>query len=266
MERPFQHFLSHYSVSAESVDLQTLRQIARAFSFLPYENITKILKESHSTDPQYKLRQAGEVVEDHLRWRTGGTCFSLCNALQNVLEQSGFRSFIAMGDMHYGANIHCAVIVELEEGRFLLDPGYLLHAPIPLPLEDGESRQKTSMNTIFLRSENAHVFSLYTLEMGQMKWRYRLRAVRISQGEFTQHWLRSFSLNSMENVMISRLEDGSRIYFRKDRLDFVGQGKRQKWIIKGSEIGELSAIFDLPADLIRKAQTALLSRRALKHP
>jgi hypothetical protein len=157
------------------------------------------------------------------------------------------------------------VIVKLQEGRFLLDPGYLLHTPVALPVEGCETRHASSMNTIFLRSESANIFCLYTLESGQIKWRYRLRATRIPTAEFTQHWLRSFSLNTMENLMLSRLEDHGRIYFRKDRLAVVSETNRQKRIMKGSEFGELSQLFHLPADLILQAQAALLSRGSLKH-
>lgn len=260
MELSFQLFLNHYGTRLESADLIALRQIARAFSFLPYENVTKILKEARSCTSGSKLRQAGEVFEDHLRWRAGGTCFSLCNALQSLLEQSGYKCYIAMADMHYGANIHCAVIVELPEGSFLLDPGYLLHFPIALPVIGGEIHQKTSMNTVLLRSEGGNVFSLYTYENSQLKWRYRLRAVSVSRKEFTDHWLRSFSLNSMENLMLSRIEGQRRIYFRKDRLDVVAEGTREKRILDRAEFGELSHVFGLPADLILQAQNALLSR------
>src|SRR5262249_39781022 len=110
-----------------------LERIARAFAALPYENVTKILKQARSNSARASLRDAGEVFGDHLRWGTGGTCFSLCNALLKLLESAGFDAFIAMADMHYGKDIHCAVVVRLDDSRFLLDPGYLLHQPIRLP-------------------------------------------------------------------------------------------------------------------------------------
>ena len=107
-------FWERYSLDELEPDFAHLSRIASAFSNLPYENVTKILKDARSTTVGQKLRGTEEVLQDHLRWNTGGTCFSLCNALASILENCGFQAFIAMADMHYGPNIHCAVIVPTE--------------------------------------------------------------------------------------------------------------------------------------------------------
>jgi len=256
----FSPFLDRYSVRPAAPDLAHLQQIARAFSHLPYENVTKILKDARSSNVEAKLRLADEVLEDHLRWSTGGTCFSLCNALQCVLHQAGFASFIAMADMHSGANIHCAVVVRLQNTEYLLDPGYLLHDPISLPEHGHQVMRQTQMNTVFLRSEEAGVLSLYTHENGQLKWRYRLRAWPVPHAEFLQHWIRSFSLNTMEHILLSRVTESGRLYFRKDRLEQVQPAARIKKKIPGSEVRDLWELFGVPSDLILQAQKALLSR------
>jgi len=254
-------FRQRYSITQSAAELYQLQRVSFAYSHLPYENVTKILKEVRSAGSETKLRAPGEVLEDHLRWGTGGTCFSLCNTLRQVLTQSGFDCFIAMGDMHYGRNIHCAVIVRMTDGHYLLDPGYLLHDPAPLPQTGLEVSHQTRMNTILLRSEEAEVVSLYTLESGELKWRYRLRVRPVTEEEFVRHWIHSFSLNSMESVMLSRLDASGRLYFRKDRLEHVGPGNREKRKISPANGAELAAIFGVPADLILQAQKALLARR-----
>ena len=152
-------FLSRYSgVSGD------LHGIAAAFANLPYENVTKILKQARSNSSKASLRQPQEVLSDHLRWNTGGTCFSLCNTLRSILIACGYECFIAMGDMHYGQNIHCAVIVKdkLSQRAHLLDPGYLLHYPISLPEPGDERSASTTMNTVTVKNEGGNVYSLYT--------------------------------------------------------------------------------------------------------
>lgn len=241
-------------------DLVHLRAIGAAFSHLPYENVTKILKEARTAGSQDKLRRADEVLDDHLRWNTGGTCFSLCNALLALLENCGYNAHIGMADMHYGANIHCAVIVSLAGGGYLLDPGYLLNAPILLPDAGGETCIETPMNTVILRFESHGVYSLLTHEAGELKWRYRIRTARITREEFTEHWIRSFSLNSMEQLMLSRVNDAGRLYFRKDRLDLVNNRERRKTRMKPGSARELSEAFGLPFELILEAHRAVLAR------
>ena len=242
----------------EKPDLFHLRAIGAAYSRLPYENVTKILKDARSTSSELKLRAAEEVLDDHLRWNTGGTCFSLCNALLEVLEFSGFHAFIGMADMHYGENIHCAVIAVLPEGRYLMDPGYLLNEPMLLPQNGAETVTETPMNVVILRSEGPDIVSLFTRESGQEKWRYRLRSWPVTRKEFRMHRIESFHLNSMEHVMLSLLDDSGRLYFRKDRLDYVNQTERKK--SKTQDSVALSNLFGVPKDLIVLAQKAVLIR------
>ena len=257
-------FWERYSLDELEPDFANLSRIAGAFSNLPYENVTKILKDARSTTVGQKLRRTEEVLQDHLRWNTGGTCFSLCNALASILENCGFQAFIAMADMHYGPNIHCAVIVPLNEKRYLMDPGYLLHQPIILPDVGMEVERKTPMNTVFLRHEDINTFSLYTLESGQLKWRYRLHTIPVSAKEFEGHWIHSFSLNSMEHVTLSRLDQNGRLYFRKNRLEKVNELQRIQSPFRDSETGELSKIFGMPSDLILNARKILLARPRLQ--
>lgn len=248
-----------YDVRLTEPTLILLREISRAFSHLPYENVTKILKEARSAGSLEKLRQPDEVLQDHLRWNTGGTCFSLCNTLLAILQECGFHCFIAMGDMHYGENIHCAVVAEIHQQQFLADPGYLLHEPIPIPTSIVEVAHLTSMNTVILKAETEHLLSLYTVESGVRKWRYRLKLTPTSRDEFQRHWIHSFSLNSMENLLLSRIDENGRIYFRKNTLEVVNPAARKRRKIGDLHDQELSEIFNLPSDLIRQAHQILVA-------
>jgi len=253
-------FLELHSAQNLAPGEAALGRIARAFSALPYENVTKILKQARSNSTRASLRDAGEVFGDHLRWGTGGTCFSLCNALSKLVAGAGFDAFIAMADMHYGKDIHCAVVVRLDGSRFLLDPGYLLHQPIRFPEVGGSTQIRTAMNETSLVWEGDHLFSLYTTEVSQTKWRYRLKAIPVSDQEFTDHWIHSFSLNTMEHLMLSRCNANGRTYFRKGTLEQVAHQTRQKSRLDSGCSGELARLFGVPADMIRLAQNALLAR------
>ena len=258
MQSVISTFADRYSLHPIDPDLLQLKRIGAAFYHLPYENVTKILKEARSSNIHQKLRKTDEVLSDHLRWNTGGTCFSLCNALLSVLKSSGFEAFVAMADMHYGANIHCVVVVLLPEGRFVLDPGYLLHIPMRLPDPDCEQVTKTIMNTVVLQSEGNENFSLFTIEHSQRKWRYRLKAYPVPPEEFELHWIHSFSLNSMEHLMMTRLDNVGRLYFRKNHLEHVNESERR--ILNKPEAIALSYLFGVPADLISSARNILLAR------
>ncbi len=252
MTQNIERFLQRYSVSRLDTDLSLLKAIASAYKNLPYENVTKILKESGANGSMQRLRYTEELLEDHLLRRTGGTCFSLCNALQQILHHCAFEAFIGMADMHYGTNIHCAVVATTQGDKYLLDPGYLLHEPIPLPKV--EVVRNTPMNQVILRNEGNDIYSLYTIESRQEKWRYRLRAQPVSTEEFDRHWDHSFSLNSMEHVTLSLVSDTGRLYYRKDKLELVRPQQRTSQKVSAGESQMLASMFGLPPDLIAQAQ------------
>jgi arylamine N-acetyltransferase len=257
MQANVRRFFDRYDLSCKSPDLDFLSQLAKAYSNLPYENVTKILKSRSGSVSEEKFRRTEEVLTDHMNWNTGGTCFSLCNALEEILTSCGFSAFIAMADMHYGENIHCAVIVTIAGSRYLLDPGYLLHDPIPLP--NVQISHQTLMNTIVLKNERKENYSLFTEENGIQRWRYRLRARPVTRFDFEKHWLHSFSLNSMEAVMLTRMNDSGRLYYRKDRLELVGPARRTSQKITVADSGMLSTMFGVPSDLILQARKAIRS-------
>ena len=255
MQNNLERFFDRYALPQSTADLRFLARLAQAYSKLPYENVTKILKDTRSSSTYGKLRRTDELLEDHLRWNTGGTCFSLCNALQDILQHCGFDSFIAMADMHYGTNIHCAIIVQLESTKYLLDPGYLLHEPVPLPQTQIE--YQTVMNNVLLNHEGNNVYSLSTQENGIQKWRYRLRATPVSAEEFERHWIHSFSLNSMEHILLTRRNEEGRLYYRKDRIELVRPQQRIQQKITKEDTILLADLFGLPADLLMQAQRVL---------
>lgn len=248
-------FFERYKLSGEEPDLHFLVRLARAYSNLPYENVTKILKSASASGSVQKLRRTEEVLGDHLSWNTGGTCFSLCNTLLEILQSCGFDAFIAMADMHYGPNIHCAIVVTAGTERYLVDPGYLLYDPIPLPRV--QISQNTPMNTVVLQNEGKGNYSLFTEENGIQRWRYRLRAHPVEPSDFENHWIHSFSLNSMESVMLTRVSESGRLYYRRDRLELVAPGGRTRQKVSAAESELISGMFGVPSDLILQAQKAL---------
>ena len=57
-------------------DVDGLHEIYEDFRHLPYENFTKLLRKHSGDPPSSWPRLPSEVVRDHLRFKTGGTCFA----------------------------------------------------------------------------------------------------------------------------------------------------------------------------------------------
>ena len=129
-------FSDHFGIAPEGADLALLRRMIAAYSNLPYENLTKIIRKFTARSPEERLRGPVEVVSGFIERRTGGTCFSLTYCLGSMLSSAGLRCHPVMADMKR-PNIHCALVVETAGRRYLVDPGYLVGEPVELAPREG---------------------------------------------------------------------------------------------------------------------------------
>src|SRR6185436_3440283 len=59
---------------------------------VPFENATKLIKVARAGTAGAAIRGPVEFWEEHLRWGSGGTCFSSAAAYQFLLRYAGFPS------------------------------------------------------------------------------------------------------------------------------------------------------------------------------
>jgi arylamine N-acetyltransferase len=255
-----QRFLTHFDLRSRRPDLEYLSQLVYAFAQLPYENLTKILKNYRTGDPTSKLRMPDEVIEDHIRYGTGGTCFSLTFTLWQILEGCGFDCYPVMADRSYGPDTHCALVVLLQKQKFLVDPGFLLSRPLPLTHEP-VAVHKFPMNFIQLeRLEAGNLmgtasgYRVYTLNKSGKKWRYTLKDRPVSVEEFREHWLKSFSWNMMNSLLVTRITHETQLYLRDNYLQVTSEGQRNQRKIRSDYARVISEIFGIPEEIILEAQ------------
>ncbi|MFN2167330.1 MAG: hypothetical protein ACK2U9_13830, partial [Anaerolineae bacterium] len=113
-DRAAEALLDHFRILPRARDQDLLWEVGEAFTHLPYENLTKLIRKH---DPESRERRRGPtvVVRDHLRWGTGGTCFALTETFLSVLRRVGYSCRPVMCDMKAGADTHCAVWIDLPE-------------------------------------------------------------------------------------------------------------------------------------------------------
>jgi hypothetical protein len=103
--------------------------------------------------------------------------------------------------MRHGTNIHCALLVELGDQRYLLDPGYLVAEPVPLRAESTVRVSHPGHQLEYRPVGDGSQIELHTLnDRGEELLRYRLRPRPIPEDMFVQHWLDSFDANGMNGL------------------------------------------------------------------
>jgi hypothetical protein len=191
-------FLEHFGLHARSPpppssNRRLLEDAAAAFSTLPYENLTKVLKRARSGSAEGARRAPLEVVSDHIAHGTGGTCFSLTAAFLHIARALGWRAEPILADRHYGADTHCALLVWVDGAPHLLDPGFLIHRPVPL---DGlaETRISTGFNDVILAPRpGGEKVDLITVQDGVRSVRLTFKKEPVDPGRFLRVWDDSFS-------------------------------------------------------------------------
>jgi arylamine N-acetyltransferase len=259
-------FLDLHQLSPARPDAKLLGAVVERFAALPWENLTKLLAKHGPRPPAAlelpdhlrelpgteRLRLSAEVLGDHTRLGSGGTCFSLTNALRRILTDLGFSAGPAMADMRHGANVHCALLVAEGDRIFLLDPGYLVAEPVLLvPGRPVTVHQAGS--TLEYRPDGEDL-TLHTCNpRGERVMRYRLRPRTVGDEAFTRFWLESFDASGMNGLHLNRVTGEGRLsaHDLNLRID-TGHGKRNLKLRDGYAAG-IAERFGVDRDLAERA-------------
>jgi len=252
-------FLGEFKYSDERSSLAFVAALSQYFARLPFENISKILKtEKAMTENEFRFPD--EITEDHLRWHLGGTCYSLTFFLVGILRENGFDAEPLLCHMNWGLNSHTATLVTFREKRYLLDPGYLIHQPIPLT-RSTVRRQRRSMEGLELTySEEEDKYTLFTHRNGQFTRRYWFRDQSVGMDEFGLRWHESFSAPLMNGICLTQVTPEEMIYIHNDYLK-INRGTE---VIKQRNLNEVERIirdiFHIPLELLEEVR-AILDRK-----
>jgi len=230
-------------------DTDLLWECAAAFARLPYENLTKLIKKHRFPPGPARRRSPSEVIEDHLQYGTGGTCFSLNNLFAEVLHRLGFPCFPVLCDMRAGADSHCALVVTLGNQPYLLDPAYLIRQPLPLPLGDQQDKQTDTTGNVVVTATGAASYDLATYN----RWRYSIKLDPVPRQRYTALWDSSFDWTMMNGIHLSATAATGYAYVHNHKLCLRVPEDRRTINIRGSEASTLTARFGIDATIVDEA-------------
>lgn len=206
-------FLRHFAIDRSSLRSDLLNTVAAAFARLPYENLTKIIKEAECGGSPQARRGPREVFSDHVALGTGGTCFSLTAAFLYLVRTLGYEAEPILADRRYGQSTHCALLVWIDGRPHLLDPGYLIVDPIPLP--GAERRLQTAFNELVLvPAPDREKMELRTIEGNGQRHRLTYKLRPVGAPEFLRIWDESFGWEMMRYPLLTRTDHGKQLYMR----------------------------------------------------
>ncbi len=239
-------FYDHFNLVPDDDKKDSLLKIVQSFSYIPWENLTKFLAKAQLTEKENRLRVPETVISEHIQNGAGGTCFSLTAALGDVLESAGYTCNPVMAEMHYGKNIHCALLIITPDGNhFLADPGYLV--PVPIPLEPGK---KTRLDVydkklIWEPDSDSESYDMYTLEGEKKQWRYKVMMKPTSLSEFRSHWQKSFNATGMNSLHLNCRSEDRRLSAHNLNLRIVVKEGSRNEKLRDNYSGKIEKYFGL---------------------
>jgi arylamine N-acetyltransferase len=260
-----QEFLRRSGISAALPPIEKLTAVACAFAALPFENLTKIIREAEAGTAEAARRWPADVLGDHWTLGAGGTCFALTATLLYLVRALGWQAEPILADRRYGADTHSALVVWIGGELRLLDPGYLIVDPLRLPAA-GEVRVPTPFNELVLvGKEGGARVELSTVQHGQSTYRLTYKTAPVDAGEFLLAWDVSFEADMMRYPVLSRVVGGQQIYLQKQHVLIRGADASQRIEIATAALAaEIAARFHLPERLVAKA-LGLLERKGESH-
>lgn len=249
-----QRFLAANRIERAGAPIELLTRVVAAFSRLPFENLTKILKEAASGQPAAARRSPAEVLDDHWRLGAGGTCFALTATLLHLVRALGWQAEPILADRRFGEDTHSALLVWIDGEPHLLDPGYLIVRPLPLPTTT-ERTVATAFNDLRLAPRaRGQKIDLYTHQDGQSTYRLTFKAAPVDAGEFLRAWDASFEADMMRYPVLSRVVEGRQLYLQKRHILVRGRdGAQRRELTPDALAGEIARAFGVDADVVARA-------------
>ncbi len=239
--------------------MRNLNELAAAFARLPYENLTKIIKREEFGASRDARRSPQEVLSDHVRYGTGGTCFSLTSALLHLVRTLGYQAEPILADRRYGQDTHCAILVRVENQPHLLDPGYLIVNPVPLP--ETRTTLHTGFNRLTLTPIAGGKLELHTVENGRETYRLTYKLQAVESPEFGKVWDESFQWDMMRYPVLTRNDRGKQLYVRGNHFQIRTADRVLHREVSPDElINRIAAEFHIARSVVVRA-VSILERR-----
>ena len=256
-------FLRANRIDPSRSPTELLTDLASAFARLPFENLTKIIKDAEAGRVEEARRTPDEVLADHWTLGAGGTCFALTSTMLHLVRALGFQAEPILADRRYGADTHSAFLVWLDGKPHLLDPGYLIVKPLPLPTS-GEIRIATPFNELILCAKDGGArVELSTLQDKQSTYRLTFKTTPVDAGEFLRAWDVSFEADMMRYPVLSRVVGKQQIYFQKQHLLIRAADQSTRAEVQPDQlIAEIARQFQIAPALIVRAMNVLKKKGA----
>jgi hypothetical protein len=248
---PLPEILESLDVPAEDPSHRLLERLFHRFNArVPFETISKILRNADVGDPSEKPGGPETFWEEHLAWGAGGTCFSRVAAFAALLEGLGFRVEKRLGRVEADFD-HAVLRVETERGTVLADVGF----PLPALLGEAEGETESSLTGLSVRRSPRGWRVEFTAGVPDGPGGLEIFDAPVAEEEFAARWQATFRPDSrfLTRVGIRRTEGERAISFTRGEVRVDDRHSRLAVPLPAPRGRRIAEIFEMDEEALTRA-------------
>ena len=259
-----QRILSHFGLSTPPPPtLKTLQLLLTRYTRMaPWESASRIVRRARHTRAADCVVLGESFWESHFETGTGGTCYESNYAFFGLLRQLGYEGYLTVNDMGAAIGCHSAIIVLLEDQKYLVDVGYPVHAVLPLR-DDCDTTVESAIMDYTVEPLGASRYAIWR-ELQPRSSAFQLNDRAVSAADYraiTIYDYRHDGGQFLNEVVIHKVVDGHLWRFNSDEQPFVLQqfvnGERRDHALSEDTAAELAAKFGIAREVLAEAMEVL---------
>ena len=128
-----QRILWSWGLAAASPTASFLEQLISAYvQHVPWETASRMVVKAKTPDWLICPRLGAAFWQENLAHGTGGTCFESNYAFFSLLRALGYEGYLTINNMGESIGCHTAIVLLIEDEKWLADVGIPLYVPIKL--------------------------------------------------------------------------------------------------------------------------------------
>lgn len=228
------------------------RLFARFNARVPFETVSKILRDADATDPAAKAGSAESFWQEHLAWGAGGTCFGRVAAFSALLEGLGFRVERLLGRVEADFD-HAALRVRTERGPVLADVGFPLSALLP----EAEGETETPLAGLEVRRSPRGWAVVFRGGVPDGPPGLEIFGEPVPEADFLARWQSTFRPDSrfLRGVGVRRMEEQRVLFFTRGEVRVDDRHSRLAVPVAAPRARRIAELFGMEEIPVQRALT-----------
>lgn len=248
---PTPEVLESLDLSAEAPSFRFLERLFQRFNaHVPFETVSKILRDADVAEPDEKPCPPEVFWEDHLTLGAGGTCFARVAGFEALLSSLGFQVEPLLGRVEADFD-HAALRVQTDRGSFLADVGF----PLPALLPEAEGETETPLTGLAVARSVRGWRVDFTAGVPEGPSGLEVFSDPTAPEEFLSRWRETFRADSrfLAGVGVRRMEEQRVVSFKRGEVRVEDRHSRLAVPLPPPRAARVAELFDMDETSVQRA-------------